>query len=195
MHHIFVIMGKSATGKDTIYRRLLEEESLSLSRVVPYTTRPVRDGEQNGREYFFTDGEGYESACREGRVIESRAYDTVYGRWYYFTLDDGQIDLTERDSLVIGTLVSFRSFVTYFGRANVIPVYIEVEDGERLSRALQRERRQDHPGYAEMCRRFLADSADFSEENLRKAGITGGFRNDDIDCCVARICQYIREAG
>ena len=57
--------------------------------------------------------------------------------------------------------------------------YIEVEDGERLNRALTRERQQEVPRYAEMCRRFLADTEDFSEEHLRAAGIKKRYYNDD----------------
>ena len=52
----------------------------------------------------------------------------------------------------------------YFGKENVIPIYIQVDDGVRLERALERERTQKEPKYAELCRRFLADEKDFSEE-------------------------------
>lgn len=45
-------------------------------------------------------------------------------------------------------------------------IYIEVEDGERLARALHREGKQEEPRYEEMCRRFLADQVDFSEEKI-----------------------------
>ena len=55
MGKIFYIMGKSSSGKDSIYRMLEEDQELGLKRLVIYTTRPIRDGEKNGREYFFTD--------------------------------------------------------------------------------------------------------------------------------------------
>ena len=73
----------------------------------------------------------------------------------------------------------------------MIPLYVEVEDGLRLSRALERERQQAAPKYAEMCRRFLADSEDFSEKNLQDAGITKRFQNLDFQKCVSEICAYI----
>ncbi|MDO4206302.1 MAG: guanylate kinase, partial [Lachnospiraceae bacterium] len=69
----------------------------------------------------------------------------------------------------------------------------ELDDGLRLERALNRERQQKVPGYAEMCRRFLADSEDFSEENLQKAGIKKRFENTDLDTCIEAIKQEIRE--
>ena len=61
MGKIYCLMGKSASGKDTIYNRLLAMEELQLRRVVPYTTRPIRSGETEGESYFF---------CSEERVAE-----------------------------------------------------------------------------------------------------------------------------
>ena len=52
MGKIYCIMGKSSTGKDTLFKKILGDESLSLKTIVPYTTRPVRAGEKNGVEYF-----------------------------------------------------------------------------------------------------------------------------------------------
>lgn len=192
MHHIFYLMGKSASGKDTVYQRLLEEESLQLSRIVLYTTRPVREGEQDGREYYFTDEKKLEELKKANRLIELRSYDTVHGIWHYFTADDGQIDLSGQDYLGIGTLESYQKMVAYFGREVMVPLYIEVEDGERLSRALTRERKQKTPRYAELCRRFLADSEDFSEEKLKSAGITRRYANVNLDECLAEIENTIK---
>ena len=109
MGKIFYIMGKSCSGKDTIYRRLLKDGAgdAPLFTAVPYTTRPMRDGESNGRDYFFTDEAGLGRRREQGRVIEERKYMTWYGPWYYFTADDGQIDLKDKNYLMIGTLVSF----------------------------------------------------------------------------------------
>ena len=73
----------------------------------------------------------------------------------------------------------------------LVPIYIEVDDGVRLQRALDRERVQDHPKYKEMCRRYIADSDDFSEENIEKAGITKRFENDDFEQCLKEIREYI----
>lgn len=193
MGKIFYIAGKSCSGKDTIYRRLLKEGTGDgpLYTAVPYTTRPMRDGEQNGREYFFTDEAGLERLREQGKVIEERKYMTWYGPWYYFTADDGQIDLDRKNYVMIGTLESFLAVRDHFGRERVLPVYVELDDGERLQRALDRERAQDVPKYEEMCRRFLADSADFSEERIRAAGISRRFRNEDLEECIGQIRAYI----
>ena len=194
MGKIFYIMGKSSSGKDSIYRKLESTEEFGLKRLVIYTTRPIRDGEKEGREYYFTDENKLEEFRRTGKLIEARTYETVYGPWIYFTADDGQVSAGNDNYLGIGTLESYVKMREYYGKENVCPVYIEVEDGERLARALKRERGQEIPRYEEMCRRFLADQEDFSEEKIAAAGITRKFQNVDLEECVEEIAEYIRQA-
>ena len=191
MGKIYCIMGKSSTGKDTIYKKLIEDETISLKKIIPYTTRPIRAGEQNGVEYFFCTEEQVDELLKQGKVIELRAYHTVHGIWKYFTVDDGQVDLKHQNYLMIGTLEAYLKIRDYYGEANVVPVYIEVEDGERLFRALTRERQQDSPKYEELCRRFLADAKDFSEEKLADAGIKLRFINQSLDETTDRIREMI----
>ena len=190
MGKIFYIMGKSASGKDTIFREL-KERCPQLGMVVPYTTRPIRAGEKNGVEYFFTDEAALAKMEAEHKIIEIRSYDTVHGIWKYFTAADGQIDPESSDYLMIGTLESYRKMREYYGEEHLIPLYIEVEDGERLTRALLRERQQAQPKYKEMCRRFLADEEDFSEENLKKLGIRRRFDNSSKEQCLEEITEVI----
>jgi hypothetical protein len=75
---------------------------------------------------------------------------------------------------------------------HVVPIYIEVETGERLTRALNREKQEEEPKYAEMCRRFLADEEDFSEENIIKAEIGRRFENIELETCTEEIIRYIQ---
>ena len=192
MGTIYCLMGKSASGKDTIYNRLLAMERLHLRRVVPYTTRPMRSGEIDGQTYVFCTEQQVADFEAAGKIIELRAYHTVYGIWKYFTADDGQICLAESDYLMIGTVESYRKLKEYYGEAYLVPIYIEVDDGVRLQRALERERSQAEPKYAEMCRRFLADAEDFSEENLERAGITKRFQNTDLDQVTQEIASYMK---
>lgn len=192
MGKIYCVMGKSSSGKDTVYKKL-KEQYKEFRLIVPYTTRPIREGEKDGVEYYFVDPEQFRAMKEDGKVIESRSYNTKCGIWTYFTADDGQIDLNAADYLLIGTLVSYQALREYFGEEAIVPVYLEVEDGLRLARALERERRQEKPKYAEMCRRFLADEEDFSEENLIKSGITERFGNEDFTECLNKIQRYIEE--
>lgn len=194
MGTIYCVIGKSSTGKDSIYKRLLQREDLQLKKIVPYTTRPIREKEVEGVEYHFVTEEKRLELEAAGKIIEGRSYDTIYGRWDYFTVDDGQIDLTGSDYLLIGTLETYGKLKEYYKNGQIVPIYIEVEDGERLERALRRERKQPEPKYEEMCRRFLADSRDFSKEKLEEYGVTKVFDNgDDIEKTVEAIAAYIKE--
>lgn len=191
MGRIFYIMGKSSSGKDTIYKELMTDESLGFKEIVGYTTRPIREGETNGKEYFFVSVDEMEKMCTEGKVIEKRAYNTVHGVWNYFTADDGQINLDNGNCLLIGTLESYEKVREYFGRDKLVPIYVYVDDGIRLERALIREKQQKNPKYAEMCRRFLADEEDFSEEIIERNEIKKRFENIDLDKCIDEIKSYI----
>ena len=151
----------------------------------------MRSGETDGQTYVFCTEQQVADFEAAGKIIELRAYHTVYGIWKYFTAEDGQICLAESDYLMIGTLEAYEQIRDYFGTDKVCPVYVEVDDGLRLQRALDRERAQDQPKYAEMCRRFLADEEDFSEENLERAGITKRFQNTDLDQVTQEIASYM----
>ena len=157
MGRIYCVMGKSASGKDSIYHEVMKQEP-ELLPIVPYTTRPIRQGEIEGREYHFCDETRVEELEKAHKIIELRAYDTVYGIWKYFTVADEHIDLATQNYLYIVTLEGYEKMRSYFGMDKVVPIYIEVEDGQRLMRAIERERRQGTPKYEEMCRRFLADA-------------------------------------
>ena len=171
MAKIYYIIGKSAAGKDSILRGLLQDEELRLSGIIQYTTRPIRDGEEEGREYHFVTPAEVEVFREEGRIIELREYQTVHGPWQYMMVDDGTIDLDAQDYAAVGTVASYAKVRDYFGEDRVVPFFIDLDPGERLQRALDRERQHDRPKYAEMCRRFLADEKDFSEENLMASGL------------------------
>jgi len=191
MGKIVYLMGKSSTGKDTIYRELLKEGTMKYEKIVPYTTRPIRAGEKNGVQYFFTDEEGFQALKAEGKIIEDREYHTFHGLWRYFTVDDGRIQPDKKNYIIIGTLEGYRKLKEYFGEDMMLPVMIELDDGVRLQRALDREKKPENRKFEEMCRRFLADSEDFAEEKIAQAGITRRFYNDDLRRCLGEIKDYI----
>lgn len=195
MGRIFVMMGKSACGKDTLYEKLIRRSDLNLRKIVEYTTRPARDHEVDGADYHFATIEELEKYRDSGKLIEERCFDSVMGPWYYFNVDDGSLELDKYNYLAITTLPAFMDYRKYFGADKVIPIYVIVDDKERIHRALAREDCEKDPHYAEMCRRFLADTKDFNEINLNRTGITADewFVNDYLDDCVERIAEYIKK--
>ena len=191
MGKIFYLFGKSASGKDSLYERLISDTELNLCPVVLYTTRPMREGEKDGINYHFTNEKKLKQFEAEGRIIEHRIYQTVYGPWHYFLADDGRIDLERFHYLAIGTLESYCSVRDYYGSDKVVPLYVYVEDGERLIRSIERERHQAVPGYEEICRRFLADSVDFSRDKLDSLKLKKRFENVDFDICLTNLRKEI----
>ena len=187
---IIYIMGKSSSGKDTIFKKL--KEKLDVDTYVMYTTRPIREGEKEGVTYHYISDEKmqrYIDGKENNKLIEYRTYQTVHGPWTYATIADEQFK-TNKDMMMLGTLESYEKMKKHFEK-ELLPIYIEVEDGLRLERALKREKEQKEPKYAELCRRFLADSKDFSEENLKKAGIVKRFENIELDKCLNEILNEI----
>ena len=191
MNKIIYLMGKSASGKDTVYRELLKRFPGSR-RLIPCTTRPRREGERDGEEYRFVTEEQLDAFEKSGKLVEKRVYETVAGPWIYATVDWEETDAESGSAVIgIGTLESYLKLRSYYGAERMLPVYIEVDDGTRLQRALDREKQQKDPNYAELCRRFLADQQDFSEEKLREAGILKRYRNDELPNCLARIAEDV----
>ena len=177
MGKLFVIIGKSASGKDKLYSFLLQEAALGFKPLIPYTTRPPREGEVDGESYHFTTKEEMRRLRKERKIAEERVYHTMEGDWFYFTVIEGA-DLEHFNYLCIGTLRSYTELRDSFGRDRVVPVYIEVSDHERLLRAIERESHEKQPNYKEVCRRFVADCDDFSESVLKEAGVKRRFSND-----------------
>lgn len=190
MGHIYCLMGKSASGKDTIYSKLLANERLKLERIIPYTTRPIRSGEQEGEQYHFTDKAGLDELEAQGKVIECRCYHTYHGDWFYFTVDEN-VNLENNDYLIIGTPESYGRIREYYGADRVVPFYIELDDGIRLERALGREKSQATPKYEEMCRRFLADAEDFSDDKLKALGIDKRYINENLEQCLCELEEKV----
>ena len=189
---IFYIMGKSSSGKDTIFNII--KEKLNMNTYVMYTTRPIREGEEDGKTYHYISNEEmqkYIDGKMPQELIEKRVYHTIYGDWIYATIKDDQFN-SEKDMLMIGTLESYNKIKEKVN-IKIEPIYIEVEDGLRLERAIKREQAEEKPKYEELCRRFLSDSKDFSEENIRNAGIKRRFENIELNKCVKEITNYIYE--
>lgn len=195
MLNFIYIMGKSASGKDTIYKKI--KEQIDVKTYVLYTTRPIRIGEQEGVDYHYISNEQMLKFKQEGKIIESRTYQTVKGPWTYATIVDEQLE-QNGDILTVGTLESYNNIREYYKNKKdikLLPVYITIDEEERRKRAVKREQKQKNPNYEEVERRMKADNIDFSEENLKRAGIGQNetFENYDLDKCVGSILTYIQK--
>ncbi|MBQ6621362.1 MAG: guanylate kinase [Mogibacterium sp.] len=75
---LFVISGPSGAGKGTICKEILARRDMDLS--ISMTTRAPREGEQNGREYYFTTIEEFKENVEKGNLLEyAVVYENMYG--------------------------------------------------------------------------------------------------------------------
>lgn len=159
---IYCIVGKSGTGKDTLYRQMMKH--MSFSPIIPYTTRPKRVNEVEGETYNFVTDDEFRAFEAEGEIVEKRQYNTVHGVWTYFTRKFPMQPNT--DYLYITTLEGAKGLVRSYGENAVTLIYLYLDDHARLQRCISRESRQTAPNYSEVCRRYLADEEDFTEAKL-----------------------------
>lgn len=201
MPNLIYIMGKSSAGKDTIYQKI--KERIDTNLYIPYTTRPMREGETQGREYNFITREEFNKLENEQKVMENRNYNVINKNgkkdiWTYATIADNQWK-QYGNFLSIGTLESYINILKYLKKhpekdLKMVPVYIRISEEERRKRATARENKQTKPNFEEMERRLKADNIDFSEEKLKEAGISKfeTFENYDLEKCVNEIIEYIQ---
>lgn len=161
MGKLFVLVGKSAAGKDYLMSQILLD-CPHIKRLMSYTTRPKRKGEKDGREYCFVSDSFFEEKKREGKVIEERVDEREEGTWRYGTIDEG-VNFVGHSYVAIKDPKGAQKLKEYYGEENVVVVLITADDGLRLMRAITRELAQPVPQYAEVCRRFLKDEKDFQK--------------------------------
>lgn len=180
---IYFLVGQSSTGKDTIKSKLLSIMP-SLKDYVYCTTRPMRDGEVNGREYLFKSRKDYENDIKSGAVIESRVYnfngDTPV---VYYSLAK---EIDEELYIVTGTPDMCHSYIKYYGSDIVKPIFIVVPDRERLMRAIKRED-TNKGNYKEVARRFYDEFDEYTNENILSLSGVEYVNNDSLEDCIEDI--------
>ena len=190
MGKIFCLIGKSCSGKDSILSSL--QDKLKFKTFVSYTTRPKRDGEEEGKEYHFIDDQEMLGLKKTNKIIESRSYNTGQGRWTYATVKENDFDLKENNYLAIVDIDGSKSFIQYFGENNVIGIYIDVNDADRIRRAIIREQNQSSPDYVELCRRFIADTEAFDLSLLKDTKhVVVKNKQNDFNTCINTIILII----
>ena len=187
---LYCLIGESGVGKDTILNRLLTLRK-DLKSIITYTTRPIRNGEKNGKEYYFVSNKSFERLKESNLIVEYRKYQTIHGDWYYFMSNDKQIDTNSNDKyIVINTIFGVKKLKEMYGNS-VIPLHIYVNDRDRLLRCFARES-AGKEDFVEMCRRFVSDTKDYSADTFFRLKIPNNvFINDNLVECVNAINNFI----
>lgn len=178
MDNIFVICGKSNSGKDTIMKaikEMIKHNEINLKVLPVHTTRPKRLYEKD--EYIFESKDQFNSDYMDNLICEARTYTpagvTDGESWCYYTLINDIEPGT--NYITINTPEGITSIVNYLndsndhkGKFKVHALYIACDDETLLTRAMEREKKQMVPNYKELVRRFMADDNDFSQSELEK---------------------------
>lgn len=190
--NLYVICGKSSTGKDTIYKRIVETFDGILSPVILHTSREIRSGEKDGVNYHYISKEDFLKKIDSQNMIEYRSYPHTNGEVFYGTSIDAFED--NKSYITINTLEGLKKLKDspYMREINIHPIYIEVPDMDRIQRALKRESKNFIPNIKECCRRYLADEEEFAEEKIKSlVPSCNRFVNNSLENCLLQISLYI----
>ena len=160
---IIVLLSPSCAGKDTTLN-ILKQKYPNLQGCVSHTTRPPRQGEEHGREYFFIDDAEFQAMYEEGEFIETRSYNVAGGETWYYGMSEKEVTsrLEKGHIIMILDLQGLLELKEYYsnGEVDIHAFYIDVDEDTRIQRYLKR----DHitvEMVKEMMRRLESDSVDF----------------------------------
>lgn len=151
MYTIIALIGEAGTGKDTLMQRILATRPGEFNEIISCTTRPPREGEMDGVNYFFIDPEEFAYKVLNYEMLEA----TNFNDWFYGT----SYDTLRSDVLNIGVF-NPDGIRAIEGRNDIdLKVFrITCSDKIRLLRQLNRE---ENPNVDEIVRRYKTDKEDF----------------------------------
>lgn len=149
-----IILGKTCSGKDTIVNKLCNE--YGYKKIITYTTRPMRDGEINGKTYHFITKEEFLEKINNKFFLEYKKYNTTQGEWYYgCSFED--INNADEKSVIILTPMGYLDLLYFCPAINHKSIYLKVDEDIIKQRLIERG---DNKEEAE--RRLINDNKDFS---------------------------------
>lgn len=177
---MFIICGKSASGKDTLSQELI---SRGYKRVVTYTTRPPRDGEVDGETYHFITNAQFQEMLKNHEFAEYNVFHTEFGDWYYGSAIKDYVD--EPDRFIILTPSGIREVKEELEfMPHVIYLFANLSAIQRRLKL-----RGDNPDEAK--RRIEADISDFKGFEQETDRII--YNNDDNIVAVAdKLEQFLK---
>ena len=155
MKRIICIIGKSAAGKDSIAAAIAFANADVFKLLIPCTTRPMRNGEIDGVSYHFISKEPVDS------ILAKTVFHTQEGDWYYGFKNE-ELDETCDYITVLNPAQVKEIKERYKENFQIVLLHIITDEETRMIHAIKREM-ANRENFAELCRRFLADAADFKE--------------------------------
>lgn len=144
---IIAIVGEAGTGKDTLLQNVIQKYPDKFNKIISYTTRPRRENETNGKDYYFIS----EKKFNQTIMLEQ----TCFNNWKYGT----PLSSLSPYKLNIGTFnPSGVQSLEQCSVFNLVIIKLIASDKIRLLRQLQRE---NNPNVDEIIRRYHTDKEDF----------------------------------
>ena len=157
---ITILVGKSASGKDTMMRQMLQN---GMKPIVSYTTRPMREGEKNGVDYHFVSPEEFISLVKQKFFMEYRSYKTkVNGYEDYWFYGSPLVNPDDGEYVAVLELQGTMKYIEKYGSDKCNILLLIADDKVRETRAKKRGSFDQ----TEWDRRLVADQKDFSEEKI-----------------------------
>lgn len=175
MYNIIALMGQAGTGKDTILKKILATYPEKFNEIISCTTRPMREGEAEGVNYFYLTEEQFADKILNNEMLEASLH-----HWYYGT----SYDTLRSDVINIGVFNPEGIYSLLESKdVNLKVFYIRATDKTRLLRQLNREK---DPDVDEIIRRYGTDKIDFVDLNFRHTEIWNE-EEESLDFCVEYI--------
>lgn len=197
---VFMIIGKSFSGKDTLMNEILSDKefckSNNLEQLVRCTTRKMRPGEVEGKTYYFITDEDYENNYKDRDDVITTSYDSEFGTLYYIT-DFSKLE-PGKNYITVGDTESIESYKKILGRRLCI-VYLMPPDWVLFQRFSKRNDNSEYDDlkYKEIHRRYIDDLQKFnthSNEYLSESNcivIAGREYDSNMDDIKKFINQFI----
>ena len=181
MYKIIALIGKAGSGKDTIMKKVLAAHPLGINEIISCTTRPKRDNEVEGINYFYLTNDQFTYKILNGEMIEA----TCFNGWHYGT----SYDTLRSDFINIGVFNPDGIHALLQDKNIELKVfYINADDKVRMLRQLNRE---ENPNVNEIVRRFQTDEEDFQDlEEIKYIKLINN-TIEDLDMCVNSILDEI----
>lgn len=179
---MLIILGKTASGKDTILNELVKH---GFRKMITYTTRPTRPGEMQDKTYHFISEDEFLEMVRKGLFLEYKPYETVNGTWYYGSLIK-DYKKADDDTVVILNPDGYKDFLEKINLPHK-SIYLYSNNNSIKERLIKRGDKKE-----EAERRLKQDNADFNGIENMVDKILYNNSNDNIENIVNKILTYLR---
>lgn len=190
MNKIVVLLGKTASGKNTIFERIIKD--FDIKPIVSYTTRPIRvDKEIQGIDYNFVSDEEFKKGLMNNEFLEFRSYNTFESEketiWYYGT-HKSSIDFTKGSYIHIVDKDGLMQLLDIYGKEKIFSIYIDADLNDIITRSLKRDDTNIH----ELVRRIIDDQAQHKHSSFF---CDRTVKNEDITQCYNTVANILELQG